>query len=136
MANQKVVLDLPENIYERVKQRADNKNRTVEAELIEVVTTAVPVEDELPQDMLEAVAELRKLNDKALWKAARSHTSAKTVSKMEKMHFKQQNESLSELEKQSLAQMLYEYEKTILIRAEAAGLLMERGYDITGKILK
>jgi len=68
---QDVLLRLPNPLYERIKQRADQARHSVEDELIDVLATAVPVVDELPAGLAEAVASLATLDDGDLWDAAR-----------------------------------------------------------------
>jgi hypothetical protein len=73
MTSQSVTLNLPGPLYDQLKRRAEQSHRTVEAELLEVVASAVPVVDDLPVDLAEAIAPLALLDDEALWRAARSH---------------------------------------------------------------
>jgi hypothetical protein len=44
----------------------------VEAELLDALATALPIGDELPAELAEAVSPLAILDDQALWQAARS----------------------------------------------------------------
>jgi hypothetical protein len=103
----------------------------VEAELLEVVATAVPIEDELPPDLAEAVASLTLLDDQALWQAARSRLTATASAQMEALHLKRQREGLTEAEAQTLAGLVRQYERAMLVRAQAAMLLKQRGYDVS-----
>ena len=89
---QTVTLNLPSPLYNRLKHRADQAHRTVEDELIQVVATAVPVGDELPADLSEAISPLSLLDDDALWQAARTHLPAQTAAQMEDLHLKRQRE--------------------------------------------
>jgi plasmid stability protein len=73
MTIQSVTLNLPDALYNRLKRRAEQTHRTVETELLEVVASAVPVADELPTDLNEAISPLALLDDEALWRAARNH---------------------------------------------------------------
>jgi hypothetical protein len=100
------------------------------------VAKAVPIEAELPSDMQIAVENLKKLNDKDLWKAARSHLPAKSAKKIADLHLKREVQDLTPPEKQLLSELMNQYEKSILIRAEATALLMERGYDVSVLIQK
>jgi len=75
----------------------------VEDELLEVVATAVPVADELPADLAEAISPLALLDDQALWRAARSHLPLEAAAEMEALHLKRQREGLTEAEIQTLA---------------------------------
>jgi plasmid stability protein len=88
MAVQAVTLHLPSPLYERLKERAEQTHRSVEAELLEVVATAVPVADDLPADLAQMISPLALLDDKALWRAARSHLPAEAAAQMEQLHLK------------------------------------------------
>jgi plasmid stability protein len=131
MPAQTMTLDVPEAIYQRLQKRAQQKKRSVEDELLEVLATAVPVGDELPADLADAVSPLALLEDQALWRAARSRLPAETAAQLEALHFKRQREGLSEAEAQTLAHLVRQYERAMLIRAQAAALLHARGHDIT-----
>ena len=79
MSIQPITVNLPTALYSRLRRRAEQSRHTVEAELIEVVTTAVPVADELPADLSEAISPLSLLNDAALWRAARNRLASETA---------------------------------------------------------
>jgi len=130
MAVQAVTLHLPSPLYERLKQRAEQTQRSVEAELLEVVAAAVPVADDLPADLAQVISPLALLDDEALWRAARSHLPAEAAAQMEQMHLKRQREGLTGSEAETLAGLVRHYERAMLVRAQAAALLKERGYDV------
>jgi plasmid stability protein len=103
MAVQAVTFHLPSPLYERLKQRAEQTHRSVEAELLEVVAAAVPVADDLPADLAQVIAPLAPLDDKALWRAARSHLPAEAAAQMEQLHLKRQRQGLTGSEAEALA---------------------------------
>src|SRR3989304_88326 len=117
MTVQSITVNLPSALYNRLKRRAEQTRRTVEAELLEVVAPAVPIADELPPDLAEAISPLALLDDEALWRAARSHLPAEAASQMEELHLKRQREGLSEAEQQTLAGLVRQYESAMLGRA-------------------
>ena len=131
MTIQVVTLHLPSSLYERLKRQAEQADRTIEAELLDVVTTAVPAEDLLPAYLEEAVTPLATLDDDALWQAARRHLPKKTATQIERLHLKRQQEGLTNTETESLADAMRQYERTMLVRARAAALLKQRGYDVS-----
>jgi len=131
MTVQPVILDLPRPLYNRLKRRADQARRTVEDELIQVVATAVPVGDELPADLDEAISPLSLLDDDALWRAARTHLPTEAAAQMENLHLKRQRKGLTEPEAQILTGLVRQYERTMLVRAQAAALLKQRGCDVS-----
>jgi hypothetical protein len=71
------------------------------------------------------------LCDKALWNAARSHLSSEDAIQLEALNLKQQYEGLGAEEKLIHEQLLHQYEHVMLVRAQAAALLKQRGYDVS-----
>jgi plasmid stability protein len=130
MPVQTLTVDIPDTIYRRLERRARDTQRTVEAEVLDVLATAIPTE-ELPEDLAQAVAQLAFLDDAALWAAARNRLAADTAARLEELHQKRQREGLTESESQALAALVRLYERTLLIRVEAAALLRQRGHDVT-----
>jgi plasmid stability protein len=131
MTVQAITLNLPETLYDWLKQRAEQTQRSIEDELLETVATAIPLTEELPDDLNEAISHLHLLDDQTLWRAARSHLSAEVATEMEQLHLKRQREGLTENETQILNNRVHQYEQTMLIRAQAAALLKQRGYDVS-----
>lgn len=128
---QPVTLQLPSVLYHHLKRRAEQARRSVEDELIEVVATAVPVGDELPADLSEAISPLSLLGNDDLWRAARSHLSTEASAQLEGLHLKRQSEGLTESEEQTLASLVRQYERAMLVRAQAAALLKQHGHDVS-----
>jgi plasmid stability protein len=130
MAQQTLLVTLPDNFYQRLKVRAEQAQHSIEDELVTLAAAAL--EDEpTPLDIQEAVALLPVLDDTALWQAARSRLPQAESDEVEEMHFKQQREGLTGAEKQRLAGLMHQYEKALLIRSHALLLLKQRGQDIT-----
>ncbi len=134
MTTRPIMLNLPEILYERIRQRAEQKQHSIETELIEVVTSAVPVVDELPPNFAQAVSPLAFLDDKALERAATKPLPKKKYAKLQSLHLKQQREGLDEEETKLLAELMQQYEQAFLVRAQAIEILRQRGHDISGLI--
>ena len=96
MSVQPITVNLPIALYSRLRRRAEESRRTVEAELLDVVTTAVPVADDLPADLNEAISPLSLLDD-----AARSRMADETAAQLEALHLKRQRDGLTATEDQS-----------------------------------
>ena len=131
MSVQPITVNLPTILYSRLRRRAEQSRHTVEAELLEVVTTAVPVADDLPADLSEAISPLSLLDDAALWRAARSRLASETAAQLEALHLKRQRDGLTATEEQILAGLVRQYERVMLVRAQAAALLKQRGQDVS-----
>ncbi len=93
-----------------------------------------PSADDLPADLAATLAPLALLDDEELWRAARSHLAADAAAQLEELHHKRAREDLTEAETQVLTALVAEYERAMLVRAEAARLLKERGYDVAGLV--
>jgi len=126
-----VTLHVPDALYDRLKQRAAHARRSVEEELLDVLAAAVPVTRELPADLTDALSPLALLDDDALWRAARSHLAAQSAAGLEALHLKRQRKGLTAVEAEKAASLVRQYERAMLVRAQAAVLLKERGYDVS-----
>jgi len=126
-----ITLDLSNTLYTRVKQRTAQTQRSVEDELLDVLASALPADDDLPADLTEALAPLALLDDDALWRAARTHFPPTAAARLEALHLKRQSEDLSDAENAAVAKLVRRYERAILVRARAAALLAQRGHDVS-----
>jgi hypothetical protein len=91
---------------------------------------------ELPRDLAEAISDLTGLDDASLWRAARSAPAPEKVALLEELLDKRRSEGLTEAEAQTVAGLLKEYERAMLIRAEAVAILKQRGHDISGLLAR
>lgn len=128
-----MTVNLPAMLYERLLRRAQETRRTVELELVEAAVAGLSrPTDELPADLSNAIAPLALLDDAALFRAAQSRLSGEALSTLEELHLKRQDAGLTAAEVESLDLLTKQYERTLLIRAEAAALLKRRGHDVSG----
>ncbi len=131
MAVHSLTLSLPGSLYERLIRRAERTHRPVEVELLEVVATGMSLDEDLPAELAQAVSALHLLDDAALWRAAQSPLPKEVASKIEGLHLKRQFEGLTANEMQVLSTLMRRYEQTVLVRAQAALLLKQRGHDVS-----
>lgn len=130
MTTRAVTIQLPDDLYDRIRQRAEQTGRSIESEVVGLVASALPGDDGLPPELTSELASLALLDDQSLWRAARSHLSADAANELESLNLKQQREGLTEAESQTQKALLHQYDRAMLIRAQAAVLLKERGHDI------
>ncbi|HET9229046.1 MAG TPA: hypothetical protein VFR31_20380 [Thermoanaerobaculia bacterium] len=96
------------------------------------MATIAAAEEESTREVAEAVAALELLSDAELWRAARSPLMESDRSRLEALNLKQQQENLTRAEQETLERLLLQYDRAVLLRAEAARLLKERGHDVSG----
>jgi plasmid stability protein len=136
MTTRTITLNLPETLYSQFKARAQQTQRTVEDEVLDVLAGSVPLTEELPADLEAALTPLALLDDVSLWQAARSTFSPDAAQELEELHLKRQSEGLTDSETQRAATLVRQYERAMLVRAQAAALLKQRGHDISSLLAK
>ena len=128
-----VTVQLPGPIYEQIERRAATSHRSVEAEIVEAVAAAVA--EELSPDLAEAVQGMFVLDDEALWRAARLRMPEDASARLEELHWKRQSSELDAKEAEEAARLVRLYERTMVVRAQAAKLLHQRGYEVLPALL-
>src|SRR5207249_3898785 len=61
MTIQTLTLNIPEPLYQRLKERAQRSNRPVEEETLDVLASVVPATDQLPAEFADAISQLTLL---------------------------------------------------------------------------
>ncbi|MCB0033465.1 MAG: hypothetical protein KDE51_05590 [Anaerolineales bacterium] len=133
MSQQAITVHLPEHLYRRVYKRAQDLNHSLEDELAAVIEGLVN-EDEwghIPLDISEEVKQLSFLDNDHLWRTAQMEVSAERSDRMQELTEKQGSEGLTESEREEATQLQQLAHRIMLLRAEAAVLLKERGEDIS-----
>jgi len=131
MGVQAITLNLPRTVYERIRQAAEKVQRPVDEVLVEAVTAVAPVMDTTSERLRTTLAQMAYLNDAALWQVARATMPAEQRERLEVLHHQQQCQELMAEERAEEQALLALYRETLLIRAQAAVLLKQRGYDVS-----
>jgi hypothetical protein len=134
MTLETISVRLPQGVYQRLRQRADTMNRPIDVELAEVVEEALGHADAwggISEETVDAVEQLRFLNEADLWQAARMEVPAESSERMQVLILKLQAEGLGDAELHEAEQLSRLAERVMLVRAEAAALLKARGQDIS-----
>ena len=131
MTVQSITLDLPETVFQQIRRAAEKARRPFNDVLIEAVIAAAPSMDTELNNMRNALAHMAYLNDAVLWQAARATMSAEQRERLETLHIQQQRGPLSAEERAEEQALLALYRETLLVRAQAAVLLKQRGYDVS-----
>ena len=134
MAVQNVTVRLPDKLYDQIKRRAQRKQRSVEEEVAAVVAEAMPTQDDLPAGIGDELEQLAFLTDEELWRAARSLLAASENQRMQTLMLKRQRHGFSQREQSEAERLVRRSSRIMLVRAQAAVLLKDRGYDVSGLI--
>jgi plasmid stability protein len=131
MVGKTITIHFPDDLYARLERRAQLTRRSVEDEALDALAAALPPDESLPPDLERELALLSSLDDEALWLAARSRLSDDDVARSEILHWKRQREGLTEAEAEATSNLTRVYDRLMLVRAQAAVLLKQRGHDIS-----
>jgi len=131
MTVQAITLTVPEQVYEQIRRAAEKAHRPVNEVLAEAVAAVAPVMDTAPERLRSALAHMAYLNDAALWQAARATMTAAQRERLADLHDQQQRGTLTPEEQAEEQALLALYRETLLVRAQAAVLLKQRGYNVS-----
>ena len=113
MNAQTVTVHLPEGLYSQLKERGEQWNRSIEAE---VLSSAMPAGDDLPAHIAEGFSRLDAADDETLRLAAQSRLSPEAARQLEELHWQRQREVLTQDEAQAAANLVEQYERAMLVR--------------------
>jgi hypothetical protein len=130
MASQSITVELPEAVYDQIRRAAERTGRPLDQVLTEALAMVAPVIDTGPLSLRSALAHLVYLNDAALWQASRATMAAEQRERLQALHDLQQRRPLTDTERSEEQALLQLYRETLLVRAQAAVLLKQRGYDV------
>ena len=126
-----VTLSLPDPVYEQIERAAATARRSVDDVLREAVSAVASLTSLAPGRERSAFAQMAYMNDAALWQAARAMMTAELRARMESLHERKREQGLDEADAAEEEALLALYRETLLVRAHAAVLLKQRGYDIS-----
>jgi hypothetical protein len=130
MSAQQITPSLPDGLYEQLQTAAERSHRSLDELLVEVVAAIAPALGTASSGVRSSLAQVAYLNDAALWQAARSTMAPEQRARLSALHDKQQRSGLDPKEKADEQALLSLYDETLLVRAQAAVLLKQRGYDV------
>lgn len=87
--------------------------------------------DSLSAELDNELTQLAFLTEEELWQAAKTTLSNSDHERMEQLLFRQQSVGLESDELAEAQSLAERYDRAMLIRAKAAVLLQERGFDIS-----
>lgn len=126
---QSITVDLSDSLYKRIRQRARERNRSIEDEATAAVELAFAAI--IPPTTADLLEQLAYLADKELWQAARMRVPEDKAERMQQLIWKEQAEGLTASEDEEASQLQQYAHHVMLVRARAAVILAERGHDIT-----
>ena len=125
-----VVVELPEDIYERVERTAKGLKQPVQQALMKIVEAGLPSLSKVPPEYQPELEALEAMSDEKLWEIARSEMAAVQQDRLDHLLQKNQAEDLSETEQQDLDRLHAEANRLMLQKSYAYTLLKWRGHQV------
>jgi hypothetical protein len=126
----RLTIDVPDDLYQRLVERARRSNRSVRAEILDAIASTDQEEIGLPPSLEKELAAMAEANDERLWEIGRTRLPDEYIAEIEELREKSGAGGLTSAEEDRLAWLVQEADRVMLLRAEAAALLKQRGYDV------
>jgi hypothetical protein len=120
-----LLVNVPDDVYHRLQQMAQASAQSIEAVLVNQLTTSLPL-DELSPDEASELAALRHLSDDALWTIAREQMPEAVQSRLSDLMTRNTRGKLSSSEREELEALAQRSDRLMLRKAEAGALLTQR----------
>jgi hypothetical protein len=130
MSDPVLTLQLPADVYERVRRAAKGMNQPVERALVDIVRAATPSLEQVPAEYRAELEGLEDLGDNELWTIARSRPAPAKQRRLERLLDKNRRGELTDRERRALVELRGEGDRLMLRRSYAALLLRYRGHRV------
>jgi hypothetical protein len=130
MGHSVLTVELPEDVFERVRRAAKGMNQPMETALVNIVRAATPSLDKAPPEYRSELEAMEDLGDEELWRTLRSRPAPSMQSRLERLLDKNQREELTDPERRALDELHADGDRRMLRRSYAALLLKYRGHRV------
>lgn len=125
------LLSIPEDVYDHVRQIAEETSRPVDQLMVEYLRTLPVPLPSLPPDEEAELNALKSLSDDTLRTIAREQMPADVQDRMQILMDRNNFGTISDDELHELEQHVERGNRLMVRKAEAAGILMDRGQRFT-----
>lgn len=127
------VLTIPEDIYARARQVAEETSQPVDQVIIDYLRTMSPPLPALPADDEAELEALKSLSDDALWTIAGEQMPDHLKARLQVLMDRNSLGTITPAEYRELEQHVERGQRLMLRKSEAAALLTQRGHKVTPK---
>ena len=127
------VLTIPEEVYARARQIAEETSQSVDQMMIEYLRTLSAPLPTLPPEEEAELDALKNLSEDALWTIAREQMPDDLQGRMQDLMDKNSVGTITTEEYIELEGLVERGQRLMVRKSEAAALLTQRGYKVTPK---
>lgn len=134
MTDHPITVTLPDAIFDPIREIAEAKAQSVEQVVLEQLRSVLSISlPPLPPDEEAELAAFKFLSDDTLRNIARQQASQKIQERTQHLMDRNTLGTIMPEEYQELSELVEQGQRLMLRKAWAAGVLIERGYKITGE---
>jgi hypothetical protein len=130
MSQAVLTVELPDDIYERVRRTAKGMKQPLEQALVNIVKAATPSLEKVPLKYRADLEAMEDLTDQELWKVAKRRLASARQRRLATLVQKGQREGLTDQERRALTRLRAAADRLMLRRSYAYLLLKYRGQPI------
>ena len=123
-----ISVPVPEPLYRRLEQAAILTRRSIADTLATAITVVLPPAPDLPEHLAEELAGMMWLSDAKLRAATRPTFAPQQQKRLNELNGAEDQRPLTAAELAERARLLAEYERSVLLRAQAFAVLAQRGH--------
>ena len=131
-----VTLDLPPEVYDELRQRADHHQRPLEEEASLALTAAVTTSSVSAGDLETALDALTGLDDDVLWQISHSQPTVEDGILFHALIDIRKLRRLTTAEGQLLTDLGERHDRVMVLRAKAVALLHKCGVDVSERVAR
>jgi hypothetical protein len=125
-----LTLELPEDVYDRVRRAAKGMKQPLEKALANIVRAATPSLEQVPVEYRAELEAMEELPDDVLWQEAKCTLTTAQQRQLARLLDKNQRAALTNLEARTLGRLRTAADHLTLRRSYAYLLLKYRGHRI------
>jgi hypothetical protein len=125
--SQTITLTVPDRVFQPIQRVAEATDQPIETLLLTALEASLPPLEGLPPELMDALIELEKLDDQALWRVMAETVPLQTQRQIEELLRRNSAGSILETEREQLSLLQRQADLIMLRKARAANLLRFRG---------
>ncbi len=125
-----LTLELPEDIYERIRRAAKGMKQPMEKALVNIVRAATPSLEKVPPEFRAELEAMEDLGDEELWKISQCRPTPAKQRRLESLLEKNQRGALTDRERRALDWLCALGDRLMIQRSYASLLLKYRGHRL------
>ena|SRR5579859_1793831 len=131
MTQQPVILQLPDDLYERVRQVAQESHRPLESVLVDSLTLLF---GDLPDNAELTPQTLATFSDEQLWALVQRSLAWPQDVRLRELTALGKQGNLTTEEQAEMERLVDQVDRYILVRSQALLLLKQRGHDVERRL--